>query len=671
MKSAIRCLTILATAGLLAACGEPVSPPGTPARPPSLTIHDGAHGGGNPGFFFLPPVVSNPAGNREFGDAPFAVVSPVVRICRLASDPALGPTTCAAEIISFSGTQVRVSVTDRQYSVNWDTKASNLSTTSFYRMSVFVGTQLLGFADIDPVTSQEMRNPKSGEVITLLDGRTLPIKFTIEDDGVCAGTGECTIVRITNDGGSFVLPSGNGGIYLPAGWLPAGITEVSMTLQRVATGPDNHCLEEGYTGPGLIRQYEGCMEITTDPDLTAAGGIQLPGVVGLCIEIASTHPDYHYLQMIKSDAGLPIVALDDADPTVVEGFTCEGFAGTPSVIGALPGPFQQLARAAWRGLSELELVETAHAIDLGASGEIEAGFAFSHFTWGIRGELSAASGATTSVPTNGDATLSARVLAKHLHNGSQSQNTGLEDIPVTFTITSGTGGLLGDGESFSAGPLTVNTGETGQADVVFRSGTAAGTYTVQATAAGVTAPVTFTINSGVFTIDFETLPGAEGPCSPCALNSQYSPNAQFAYLPFGGPAATILSAVRTAGGPYHAVTNHSATAPATTEAGFGILRMTLGGNPTQATFRMRYVEGGDLPSLTVYGWDPIDGVAIPIPGAATWTVASIDTPAASEAFVTVSVSTGIYRIEIGTGTGTEAVYLDDITITGAVFPQIN
>jgi hypothetical protein len=674
MKPAFRCLTILATGGLLVACGEPVSPPGTPARPPATSIHDGAHGGGNPGFFFLPPLVSNPSGNSEYRDAAFAVVSPVVRICKLAADPSLGPTTCASEVISFSGAQIQASVTNRQYSVNWDTKATNLSTSSFYRMTVFVGTQMLGFADVDPVTPQEMRNPKSGETITLLDGRTLPIKFTIEEDGLCVGAGECTIVRITDDGGSFVLPSGNGGIYLPTGWLPEGISEVSMKLQRVATGEDNDCLEEGHTGPGLIRQYEGCMEITTDPDLATAGGIRQPGVVGLCTEIASTHPDYHYIQMIKSDAGRPIVPLDDANPSVIVGFTCNGFAGTPEVIGSLPGPLQQLAHAAWRRLSNIELVRTAHAIDLGASGELDIGMDFSHFTWGIRGGLSAVSSATTSVPLNEDAALSVRVLANHLHNGAPSQNAGLQDIPVTFTITSGTGALLGDGEIFSAGPVTVVSGETGLADVFLRTGATAGVYTVQATADGVTAPITFTVNSGVFSIDFETLPGAEGPCSPCSLSSQYSPNAQFAYLPFGGPAATVLPAARVAGGPYHAVTNHSATAPATTEGGFGILRMTLGGDPTRTTFKVRYSGIGTTPDFTVYGWDPIEGVPVLVQGAATYTVADVMSPAGTpilEASVTVSVSTGIYRIDIGTGTGTEAIYLDDITITGAVFPQIN
>jgi hypothetical protein len=101
--------------------------------------------------------------------------------------------------------------------------------------------------------------------------------------------------------------------------------------------------------------------------------------------------------------------------------------------------------------------------------------------------------------------------------------------------------------------------------------------------------------------------------------------------------------------------------------------MTLGGDPTQATFRIRYSATDEGLDITVYG-EPGEGSPTPTPNAASWTVAEILTPSgapAREAWVTVSVATGIYRIEIGTGTGTEAVYLDDITITGAVFEQIN
>lgn len=682
MKPVARSLTMLTFAAMAAGCGDgATSPPGTPARPPALAISDGAHGGGNPGFFFLPPVVSDPSGNPEFGDSPRASVSPVVRVCRLGSDPTVGPAVCAEEVVSFSGAQV--SFADGVYQVNWDTKVTELSTSAFYRMSVYVGTQMLGFADVDPVTSREMRNPRSGDVFTLLDGRTLPIKFVVEQDGLCSGGIECTIATVTNAGGSFVLPSGNGGIYLPEGWLPPGITSLSLTLQRVATGPDNDCLEDGFTGPGLVRQYEGCMKITTDPDLTGTAGIQQPAVVGLCLEIPSTHPDYPLLSMIKSDAGRPLEVLDDADPSVITGFTCAGFAGSPpppEVIGWLPAPVQQLAATAWRGalkrLDRIELVQSAHAIDLGAGGRLEEFSDFSHFGWGLHATMSAVGSSTVSAPLGEYTTLGARVLANHVE-GAPSQSPALQNVPVTFTITSTAGGQMAQAgsETYTAGPLTVLTDEAGDARIDFLPGATAGTYTIVATADALGAPITFTVNAGSFTIDFETWSTANGPCSPsCALSSQYSPNAQFFFMPDGGPAATVVPAARVEGGPYHAVTNHSATAPVGT-AGFvaGTLGMTLGGDPTQATFRIRYATTGVTPQVTAYAYDPIDGVVVPVEGAVTFTLVDILAPSgapAREAAVTVSISTGIYRIEISGGTTAEAIYLDDITITGAVFPPI-
>ena len=682
MKPALRSLTILILGAFVAACGDDsTSPPGTPARPPAFAISDGAHGGGNPGFFFLPPLVADPSGNPEYGDAAVAVVSPVVSICRLAGDPTLGPTMCAEQVLSLSGSQI--SFVDGKYQVNWDTKSTELSTTAFYRLSVYVGTQMLGFADVDPVTSREMRNIRSGEVFQLVDGRTLPIKFVVEEDGLCTDAVECTIVTVTDDGGSFTLPSGHGGIYLQDGWLPPGISSVSMTLKRVATGFDNDCLEDGFTGPGLVRQYEGCMEITTDPDLTGTAGIQKPAVVGLCLEIPSTHPDYHYLNIIKSDAGRPVVPLADADPSIIDGFTCVGFGGTappPEVIGWLPGPVQQLASGAWRsalkGLDRIELVKSANAIDLGEGGRMETFSDFSRFGWGMHATMAPAGPSTVSAPLGGYTTLAARVLANHVHDGAPSQSPALQGVPVTFTITSTTGGQMAEAgsQTYTSAPLTVLTDEAGDARIDFLPGATAGTFTIVATANALDAPITFTVNAGLVTIDFETWPTADGPCSPsCALSSQYGPSAQFAFLPFGGPAATVVPAARVEGGPYHAVANHSATAPVTTAGTFGVLRMTLGGDPTQATFKVRYPATGEGPDITVFGYDPIDGVAVPIEGAATWTVTEFLTPSgapAREASVTVSVSTGIYRIEIGTGTGTEAVYLDDITITGAVFPEI-
>ena len=682
MKVAARILPTLTLAALLAACSDqPTSPPGTPARPPSVAIHDGAHGGGNPGFFFLPPLVPSPSGNAEFGDAAFATVSPVVTICQLNGDPAAGPVACQATVASFSGSQIAVSVADRQYSVNWDTKATDLNTSAFYRLSVYVGNQMLGFADVDPVTSQELRNAKSGEVITLLDGRTLPIKFTVEDDGICGGDGECTIVRVSNSGGSFTLPSGHGGLYLPEGWLPPELTEVSLTLQRIATGADNYCLEEGFTGPGLVRQYEGCMEITTEPELGPYGGIQTEGaVVGLCLEIPSTDPDYDYLQIFKSDAGRPIQGLAEANPKVITGFGCTNFTGTPvpDMIGSLPAPLRYLASAAVRGtrsLARLVQVQPLYAIDLGEGGSLLVGSDFSHFVWGLQGTMEPVGATTVATSVNQPVVLATRVLTHHVHEDTSTatidtSTTTLQGIPVTFTLVSELGGGFGNVEGTTTGPVTVSTNELGIAQVEFITPTA-GVHTIVATANTLGAPVTFTVNAGITVIDFETWPIAtDSPCDPaCALTTEYSPHAQFSFIP-DGDNATIGPALRVLGGPYYSSTNHSASVPVLTGGyAVGTLRMALGGNPTRTTFQLRYGPGPDPgPQVTAYAYDPSNGAAVPVPDSVSFTLTS--TSAFREANVTVNVSTGIYRIDVAGGTTSDTFFLDNVNITGATFPLI-
>ena len=93
--------------------------------PPAFTVYDGAHNGGNPGFFLLPPLVSNPAGDREFGDSPFAAsAAPRVEICQLAGDPNAGSTDCiaGAALVSFSGSQITVA--PPVFHVNWKTTRS-------------------------------------------------------------------------------------------------------------------------------------------------------------------------------------------------------------------------------------------------------------------------------------------------------------------------------------------------------------------------------------------------------------------------------------------------------------------------------------------------------------------------------------------------------------------
>ena len=70
-RSAVVTIVVLT----IAACRDLPAPVSESALP-SAEISDGAHSGGNPFFFFLPPMVSNPgAGVNVTG------LAPVVHIC--------------------------------------------------------------------------------------------------------------------------------------------------------------------------------------------------------------------------------------------------------------------------------------------------------------------------------------------------------------------------------------------------------------------------------------------------------------------------------------------------------------------------------------------------------------------------------------------------------------
>src|SRR5262245_18013175 len=89
---------------------------------PSFTISDGAHGAGNPDFFFVPPMVPNPSGDADYTPAGFnSTLSPTVVICALnvannAPESAItAATTCRPTQptgfpVTFSGSQIGVSI---------------------------------------------------------------------------------------------------------------------------------------------------------------------------------------------------------------------------------------------------------------------------------------------------------------------------------------------------------------------------------------------------------------------------------------------------------------------------------------------------------------------------------------------------------------------------------
>jgi len=171
-----------AAALILAGCTETV--PTLPSAGNVLTgpapagvISDAAHLG-KPHFFFLPPLVRTPAATGTFDET----LTPEVQVC------VLGATECEPTIAVFTmstswgSERLRVSPTDAAYIVNWHTDEFGLDTAATYRIRVLVDDIELGYADLDVVgAGRELRNVNTEEYVPLLNGRTLPIKFRIEE----------------------------------------------------------------------------------------------------------------------------------------------------------------------------------------------------------------------------------------------------------------------------------------------------------------------------------------------------------------------------------------------------------------------------------------------------------------------------------------------------------
>lgn len=186
MRSSVLVSAVIsATMGLGCALDQVSSVSEEPTSPP-LVISDAAHSAGKRHFFFLPPLVPQPTPTGPFD----AGLEPVVEICTFDAE-------CGQVVARFTttsgtgGATVDVDVSAQQYRVNWDTRTCEwgpctLNPTADYRLEIRAAGVLLGFADLDVVaTGTELRHVQSGETIGLLNGRTLPIRFRVEQ-GVVA-----------------------------------------------------------------------------------------------------------------------------------------------------------------------------------------------------------------------------------------------------------------------------------------------------------------------------------------------------------------------------------------------------------------------------------------------------------------------------------------------------
>ena len=180
MSRVIRLCMALVAAGSVSCSGGDDAPVSSGGQ---RSISDAAHGGGTPGFAFLPPMVANPHLKGEFeGRIPVTV-----RIDRLGA----GGVVVATYTQTTGAGSEMVRVGGDHYIVNWHTRNFPLDLAATYRVRVFVPTwtgaaldpvgRELGHADVALVaTGGGLRAVDDSQFVGVVNGRTLPIKFRVE-----------------------------------------------------------------------------------------------------------------------------------------------------------------------------------------------------------------------------------------------------------------------------------------------------------------------------------------------------------------------------------------------------------------------------------------------------------------------------------------------------------
>lgn len=160
-----------------------------PTSKPEFAISDAVHEGGTQGFYFLPPMVAQPAFSGTF-DADITTLNPAIAICDITGglDNNCGNAGGTPAVFVFTTTSapaITVALATPQYQVNWDTQGPGFSTSHTYRVHITAGAsgarRELGFADVLLTTTPgQVKQLATGDLIVLQDGRTLPIHFRIE-----------------------------------------------------------------------------------------------------------------------------------------------------------------------------------------------------------------------------------------------------------------------------------------------------------------------------------------------------------------------------------------------------------------------------------------------------------------------------------------------------------
>lgn len=181
------------------------SPRLPPQIEPGFSISDAVHSAGNPHFFWLPPMVPAPEPSGVLDTS----LEPSVEVCISDGTECLAPPFVTFTMTSGPGSEtVRIVPEDGHFIVNWHTDQFDLSSGGPFRIQIRVSGTRLGYADVVAGSTGELKNLATEGTIPLKEGRTLPIKFRIEEGAVFVVGPEGGIVNAECAGTSLEIPAG-------------------------------------------------------------------------------------------------------------------------------------------------------------------------------------------------------------------------------------------------------------------------------------------------------------------------------------------------------------------------------------------------------------------------------------------------------------------------------
>ena len=217
------------------------NPPTRPLPRPTIdtprTEISDASRGGNPHFHFLPPLAKSPTYSGVSDDS--QPVNVVVCAWNTAASQC-GDVVAAFSRVSGTGSEVvRYDAAEQRYLVNWHTDRCltgpcTLDPATTYRIRVLSGVLELGFVDIKvAATGGQAKRLDNGDYISLVNGRTLPVAFRVEQGAVSVvPRGQSSTIGTT--GGNVSTFDGDVSLAIPGG---AVASPVDITVETATDTP--------------------------------------------------------------------------------------------------------------------------------------------------------------------------------------------------------------------------------------------------------------------------------------------------------------------------------------------------------------------------------------------------------------------------------------------------